>query len=204
MLEDADKERLISKYGRDESGAETTYVLGEKYPMRGNPKYLALMALRPIKSILNKLIVNRMADLIPFIVSNDKFSEPVREVARVFDLFIEADKLGGNKKDWIAWKKVICIFLEHDLPYRYRFQWILERINKDKIKLSDGDKYFFRVKNFRVDLEEEWKEVLNKYPQLKGQEKEFKQFLSEDKNWLQSAEDRTKTLTELAPKFLNK
>lgn len=203
MLPNPNEERIIGKFTQDESGGQRTWVTGEKYAMRGNPQFLALKALAPLKAILKKLIVGRLSGLIPYSVSNDRFSDPVQEIARVFDLLIEAEKLEGNKKEWADIKKVICVFLEHDLAYRYRFQWILERINKEKIKLVDDDKYFFRVKNFRVDLEEEWKEALKKYPQLKGREDEFKEFLSKDDNWFKEDKDRMLSLEEQAPLFLN-
>ena len=197
-------ERIIGRFGRDASGGQRTYVTGEKYAMRGNPNKGALMAMSPIKMLLDRLISNRLVKLIPFSISNERLSEPVQEIARVFDLLIEAETLQGNKWKWQSWKKVICIFLEHDLAYRYRFQWILERININKVKLIEDDKYFFRVKNFRVDLEEEWREAIQKYPQLKGQEDKFKQFLSANDNWFKDEKSRLASLEELAPLFLNK
>ena len=195
------EERMIGRFGRDASGGQRTYVTGEKYAMRGNPSKGALMVMAPVKAILDKLISSRLVKFIPFSVSNERLSEPVQEIARVFDLLIEAETLGGHKRQWQNWKKVLCIFLEHDLAYRYRFQWFMERINIDKIKLIEDDKYFFRVKNFRVDLEEEWKEAIQKYPQLKGQEEQFKQFLSKDDNWF-TDENRLSSLEKLAPLFL--
>ena len=199
---------IVGYHGKSEGGGQMTHVVGEKYPMRGNPQFNALRALDPIKTLIDKIISGRIAKLIPFNVSNDRLSEPVREIARVFDLLIEAEKLEGNKKRWEAYKKVLCVFLEHDIAYRYRFQWLVERINQERVKLAEtkeyNDKYFFRLKNFRVDLEEEWKEALKKYPELKSKQEEFKTWLSQDKNWFKQEGDQFLSLEELAPRFLQK
>ncbi len=205
---DPRKDGIVGAFSKTKEGAMLMHVVGEKYSIRGNPQYEALRALDPIKSILDKLISSRLVNIIPFNVNNEKLSEPVREIARLFDLIIEAEKLEGNKRRWENWKKVMCVFFEHDIAYRYRLQWALERLNKDRIKLQEtkeyNDKYFFRVKNFRVDLEEEWKEAFAKYPQLKIKQEEFKVWLSQDKNWFLKEGDQYLSLIELAPRFLQK
>jgi len=208
-LENPDKEGVVGYWSKSDSGGQETHVMGEKYAFRGNPQWGALRALDPIKTIFEKIISSRLAKLIPYNVSNDKLSEPVQEIARVFDLMIEAEKLTGMKKRWENWKKVICVFLEHDMAYRYRLQWFLERLDKNKIKLLDdgketSDKYFFRVKNFRVDLEEEWQEAFQKYPELKIKQQEFRDWLYQEDNWFKEDGDRYLNLEELFPKFLKK
>ncbi len=201
-LEHPELEGVIGAFSKTKEGGQLMHVVGEKYPIRGNPQFLALKALEPLKAILDKLISSRLVNIIPFNVSNEKMSEPVREIARVFDLLIEAEKLEGNKRRWTNWKKVICVFLEHDIRYRYVFQWMAERLNQVKIKLTDGDKYFFRVKNFWVDLEEEWAEALKKQPELKIKKEEFKVWLAKDENWFKQDSDKYLSLAELASRFL--
>ena len=173
--------RYIAKMAISPEGGELTHVMGEKYPMRGNPSFMALKAIEPIKAIIDKIITSRLANIIPFSIANEKMTPPVQELARIFDLLIEAEKLEGNKKRWKAYKKVFCTFFQNDFPYRYKLQWALEKMNMDKIKLTDGDKYFFRVKNFWVDLEEDYKNVQKKYPQMDFEK--FKEWLGQSDSW---------------------
>lgn len=174
---DPDAERAIVKRGKAKGGGDLTYVSQEKYPIRGNPSFTVLQILKPLKCIFDKIVSGRIAKLIPFDVSNDKYSEPVQEIARLFDLISEGEKTESLRKRWHDYKIVVCAFLEHDIAYRLRFQWALERIDLKKIGLTDGDKYFFRVKNFWVELEEEKKEVFKKYPQIKENYGEFRDFI---------------------------
>jgi len=204
-LENPHEARIVSKYAKSESGGNLTYVTGEKYPMKGNPDFLALKALSPIKGILDKIFSSRLTSIIPFNVSNEKLSGAVQEFAKGFDLLIEAEKLEGNKNRWKNMKKVICVFLEHDMPYRYKLQWMFERMDKEKIKLEESDKYFFRVKNFRVDLEEEKEELFKTYPKYKNKEEmdKFNKWLSTETNWYHSNKDLEKTLEQLVKNYEN-
>ena len=191
--------RYIAKMEISPEGGELTHVMGEKYAMRGNAKFLALRALEPIKAIIDKIITSRLVNLIPFSVSNEKLTPPVQELARVFDLLIEGEKLEEHKKQWKAYKKVFCVFLEHDFPYRYKLQWILERLNIDKMKLTDGDKYFFRVKNFWVDLEEDYKEVQKNHPEMDFIK--FKEWLGKSDSWGEVDMPRV-SMEDLAKQFI--
>jgi len=201
-MEDANSERIVTKHTRGEDGGQLTYVSQEKYPIRGDTGKMggALMALKPIKSILNKIVMGRLANLIPFDTQRANLTEPVREIARLFDLLIDAEKLEGNKDQWKAWKKLVCIMLENDVAYRYRFQWMAERLNNSKVRLTDGDKYFFRVKNFWVDLEAQEREA--KKALGTDDLTEFKKWLSKEENWKHEDKDKYKDMAILAKEYL--
>ena len=164
----------IKKYlgVKDEDGMGTiTHVMGSKYPLRGCPTGPALSRLAPIKALINKIIVSRLSEFISSEIPYDQLSRPVRVLSDVFDDLINAEKLEGHKKEWRAWKKLLTYFFENDFPYRYKMQWLVERLAKrlNEIKLDEADKYHFRVKNFRVDLDEDWRDLVRQFPKLKDQ-----------------------------------
>ena len=199
-----DETKYAQKIAKDEEGkGKMTQIIGEKYAIRGNPTRPALLALNPIKALVDKLIGSKLPSLIIHERPNSELSRPVREVARVFDLLIEAEKLESNQQRWRNYKKVIIFFLDNDIAYRYRWQWFMERLDMSKIKLDKGDKYFFRIKNFRVELEEDWNDLVKKFPQLKDQEvaKEFKKVLYDEKRSDTCYGDKSKP-EDLAREFL--
>ena len=201
---EGDDTRYIGKYTRDEKGKGVmTHIIGDKYPIRGQPTAVTLKVLEPIKALFDKLITSRLPDLIIHEIPYDNLCLPARAFYDVMEDLIEAEKLEGHKRRWRKARKFLVYFLENDTPYRYKFQWIMERLAKriNEIKLIEADKYFFRVKNFRVDLEDEWKEALKTYPQLKGKMAEFKKFI--EVGW-DNRKDGWKlgSLTEIATKFL--
>jgi hypothetical protein len=132
-------------------GQRYTYLKGAKYPMRGVSRSSVLKLLYPFKKSLLNMLTKELNNLFPHEVPQEELTEPVKEIARVFDLLIEAEEYEGMKNKWRMIKRGICMFLEEDDAYRYRVQWAVEKLNRKKIKLTKEDKYYFRTKHFRVD-----------------------------------------------------
>ena len=199
-------QRYVEQHIPEKDGkGDLTHIIGEEYPVRGlhNSTSGNLKVMEVLKSLFDKILASKLPSIIINDLPEEKMCVPVRELARVFDLMIEAEKLKGNKKRFQNYKKVFCFFMEGDTAWRPRIQWFLEHLDMSKIKLDEGDKYYFRAKNFRVDLEEEWKEALKAYPELKDKMKEFKQFVAE--GWVGKDDDwRLESLQELAKRFLGK
>jgi len=148
----SDDEKYVKRLEVKDGKGLFTHIEGAKYPMRGMPREPVLKkVLDPFKAKMEKYLIEKIWEFIPHEVPESKMSEPVKEIARVFDLLIEAEEMVGMKAKWKAWKKAICLFLQEDLSYRYRFQWLAEKLNKKKIKLKEEDKYYFRAKYFKVD-----------------------------------------------------
>lgn len=199
--------KYVEKYTPDKEGkGMEMHIIGEKHAIKGQPSHLTLQAIEMVKSLIDKILISRLPAILINEVREDKMCIPVREMARAFDLIIEAEKLEGNKKRWRNYKKMFCFFLENDIAWRYRWQWFMEQLDMKKIRLSEADKYFFRVKNFRVDLKEEWQEALSAYPQLKGRMAEFKEFIkvgwNGGDNRGKGDDFKLKSISEMAKKFL--
>jgi len=182
-----DATKFVGKYAPDKEGMGIeTHIIGEKYPFKGKPTHDSLGHLTMIKALIDKLIQSRLATFIVHEMPLEELSKPSRVLYEEMDNLIDAEKLESHKKDWRNYKKVLIYFFENDLAYRYRLQWLFERMAKriDEWKLDDGDKYHARVKNFRVDLDEDWKDLVKKFPQLKDKKvsKEFKKVLYDEAN----------------------
>ena len=132
-------------------GQRLTWIKDAKYPMRGVSRSSVLKLLYPFKKTLKDILTKQLNAALPYEIPQEQLTEPVREIARVFDLLIEAEEYEGMKDKWRLIKRGICMFLEEDDAYRYRVQWALEKLDKKKIKLTEADKYYFRAKHFKVD-----------------------------------------------------
>lgn len=127
-------------------------IKDEKYALRGFPRHAFLHGpLGALKRYVKNLIIEEMVKCLPFKIPDENLVEPVRELARVFDLIIEAEDEPEQKKLMGQFKDAICMMLQEDDAWRFRFQWFAEHLDMKKIKLNKADKYFFRGKSFKVD-----------------------------------------------------
>jgi len=131
-------------------------IKGEKYPLRCHPRHHVLHGpMVELKRRMKNLVIENLADQISKTVKHktpeSQWAIPVREIARVFDLMIEAEDEPSMKKLMKQLRDPICMILEEDDAWRFRLQWYLEHLNMKKIKLSKSDKYYFRAKSFKVD-----------------------------------------------------
>jgi hypothetical protein len=136
-------------------GERETFVIGEKYPMRGHSREKVLHGkLSTLKDLIKtgmKLIYESEADMVP----QEELKLPIRAMAETFDLIIEAEEYEDMKQRWRMAKKVFCHFAEEDDAYCYRYQWFAEKLAKriKEIKLSKADKYYFYSrKDFKWNL----------------------------------------------------
>lgn len=80
-----------------------------------------------------------------------RMAPAVRELWRAFEELENAEVVEDMKLRVRMFKEVLCFFLQEDDAYRYRWQWLMERLDMKKVRLSKEDKYFFRGKYFKVD-----------------------------------------------------
>lgn len=127
-------------------------IKGEKYPLRGFPRHSLLHGpMVPLKRYMKNFIIEALVKCIPFKIPDENLVEPIRELARVFDLLVKAEDEPDMKKMMGQMKDSICMILNEDDAWRFRFQWAMEKLDMNKIKLSKSDKYFMRGKSFKVD-----------------------------------------------------
>ena len=125
------------------------HISGERYPLRGFPRHHVLHGpLAPLKRYVKNFIIEQMVKCLPYKIPDAQLVPPVRELARIFDLAIQAEDEPEMKRLMEQFKDAITMALNEDDAWRYRWQWMMENINMNEVKLNKSDKYFFRGKSF--------------------------------------------------------
>ena len=145
---------------KGEDGSLQMDIQGEKYPFPGFPRGHVLTGpLAKIKKSIKDMVFNQVfaqlqkmadehsADMLP----PEKCAPAVRELNRVLQDLENAEVVEDMKARIRLIKKVLTFFLQEDDAYRFRYQWVMERLDMNKVKLSKADKYYFRGKYFKVD-----------------------------------------------------
>lgn len=153
------KESARAKIVNQPDGSLGMQVEGEKYVFPGFPrgpvlmgslskvKHQIRMAFNEARGRIQEIMDSTKHEVLPV----EKMCPMVRELWRAFEELENAEVTEDMKERIRLYKVVICHLFQEDDAYRFRFQWLSERINWKKIRLSKADKYFFRGKHFKVD-----------------------------------------------------
>jgi len=137
----------------EEEQTTELHIRNERYPMRAFPRHHVLHGpLAPLKRYIKNLIIEQLVQCLPYKIPDENMAIPVREVARVFDLLSVAEDEPEMKRLVLQFKDAICMVLQEDDAWRYRFQWFLGQLDMKKVLLNESDKYYMRGKSFRTDL----------------------------------------------------
>jgi len=154
-----DKDTARAKVVHREDGSYGLQVEGEKYVMPGFPRgHILFGPISKIKHIIKTAFNEAYTNLEEVmkasehdIVPPEKMLPCVKEFWRAFEELENAEVTEDMKERVKLWKKVMCHWLNEDDAYRFRWQWLMEKIDMKKIKLTKEEKYFFRGKYFKVD-----------------------------------------------------
>lgn len=127
----------------NEKGEREMHIEGEKYPLRGFPQESILTGKVEKMKIMVKDLLFLISEARKETIPDEELTEPVREIARIFNILIEAENAMRMKDRWRMAKRFVCHFLEQDDAYRFRVQWLSEKIDLKKLRLSKADKYYF-------------------------------------------------------------
>ena len=148
---DIEKERFITEIRAKENGEKEVYAEGWKYPLKGTPrKEFFNEILDPLKHRVNDAILDVGWKLINSGAPEKEYCEPVKEIARMFDLLTEAEEYEGLKTKWQRYKRAVCTFLQEDDAYRLRFLWALSKADLNKLKLKKEDAWWLSQKHFNI------------------------------------------------------
>jgi hypothetical protein len=135
----------VEKVEFPKEGGTFTYLEGHPYPFPGFPEQRFVQ-----KTALIKALIPALCRGAKYLINSDKidpkrYSRPVREIYRLFNLLIEREKDQGNKDKWTQIRDVVCYILEFDNAYRFRLQDVLKEINLDEIKPDEATKYYMSL-----------------------------------------------------------
>lgn len=97
----------------------------------------------------------RIQWIVPFFNPNgflNRFKDPIVLFEKSFEMLENAEVIGDMKERVRLWRRVLVAIL-NDPSNRKAFTAICREINWNKVKLSKADKFFFRGKYFKVDLD---------------------------------------------------
>jgi len=140
----------------EKNGEIELHITGEKYPLRAHPRHHVLHGpmvelKRKMKNMVIETLAGHIAKTVKYKRPESSWAEPIKEIARVFDLCIEAEDEPEMKRLMKQLRDPICMILNEDDAWRFRVQWALEKLNMKKVRLNKSDKYYFRAKSFKVD-----------------------------------------------------
>lgn len=145
-------QQLAKPVVNEKTGLTEMHIKGERYPLRAFPRHHLLHGpMSPLKRYMKNFVIEQLVKCLPYKIPDENLAEPVRELARVFDLCIEAEDEPAQKHLMTQFKDAICMTLQEDDAWRFRVQWAAEKLNMNKFKLNKSDKYYFRGKSFKVD-----------------------------------------------------
>jgi len=138
-----------------EGGTFTNYT-GEKFPFPGFPDQEKVNLVAGAKRLI-PMGINMMSSIIGSLRQNEdphRWCKTSRELYRIFNIMIEREKDEGLKKKFTDLRDAVCLFLEYDDAYRFRFQAAFQNLNIGEIKMTEADRFWAS----RMDFDFEGKE----------------------------------------------
>jgi len=80
------------------------------------------------------------------LVDPKKYSRPIRELHRVFTLIRSREGEPEMQAKWTEMRDIICLFLEFDDAYRFRFMELMLEYDKEQAKFTPADCYWSNMK----------------------------------------------------------
>ncbi|MHA1483137.1 MAG: hypothetical protein ACTSQA_06845 [Candidatus Heimdallarchaeaceae archaeon] len=182
VFTEKDEAAPMKKIVVPKSGGIETYLMGVKYPYPGYPDRFTLEVICIIKKVLLTLFMSfvpllkkrnmfklllikkelksfipKWLQLATWAIRSHRlkprfYSHSVREIYRVFNVLIEREKLPSKKDEYTKIRDLICMILEFDDAYRFRFQDALSELNLDKIRIDEGDSFYAEKKRSKYDF----------------------------------------------------
>ncbi len=162
----------IEKVGKEpevklaKEGHFLVFFKGIKFPMKGFAKKEELHKLGALKRII-LMGLNLGYKHIKSTIPNDisVYSPSVKELHRVLTLMAERENDEHMEQRWLKIRDIVCVILEKDLAYRYRFQDIANEVDTSKMKPDKGDWYWMHRRtdyDFGGNNPKWWPRVLGK------------------------------------------
>lgn len=153
------KRKAISVVDKPKEGGILTYFSGAKLPFRGFPDREYVNEIATMKKFIPmgiKWMWRVVEEMVP--INPRELSQPVREIWRLCTLLAEREESSAMQGKWEAVRGIVCMILEYDDAYRFRFQDIATEVKLDELKLSEEDKYWFKDKAYKWRGREETRE----------------------------------------------
>lgn len=142
-------------------GGMESWIPGHDFPFPGMPDDRVVETINIIKKmfpIVYKWAWVVMRDRLPQylipqsqngeigLVDPKKYSRPIRELHRAFTLVRSREGEPEMQAKWTEMRDIICLFLEFDDAYRFRFMELMLEYDKEQAKFTPADCYWSNMK----------------------------------------------------------
>lgn len=143
---DVNKQAVVEKIEKPKEGGVLTYLKGHPKPYPGFPSKKTVKEMDYIKRMVPIALKSSRRLLERHLVNPKRYSHAVREIHRVFSIMIERDNRPNEKEKLTYLRDLICMILEFDNAYRFRFQDGFSELDLDKIKPDENDLYYMSLR----------------------------------------------------------
>jgi len=119
------------------------WVKDRALPLLGAPTFLELEKLSPAKRLLEVLIDAQHRAFRNSFRRYDELAPACRALYDLWNELIEFEQTERRRNIFRKLRDLTVHFIDQDTAYRWRLQWAIQRLDKDKFKLSEEDKYWF-------------------------------------------------------------
>jgi len=140
------KEAKVEKVVFPEEGGVLTFLEGHEKPFPGFPHERMVGKIALIKSLIPAILKGVNNLIFKDQIKPERYSRPVREIYRLFNLLIEREKSEAHKKRWEIIRNATCSILEFDNSYRFRLQDVLKEIKIEEIEPDENTQYYMKLR----------------------------------------------------------
>lgn len=144
----------ITKTFFPEEGGTFTEVIedGKKYdyPFPGLPSAEVVQDVEKYKKMVPVAIDAYSSFFAQHQLKPERYCRAVREVYRLFTLMSSRECNAKNRKRWLKVRDMVCVVMEFDSAYRFRFQDMIKEAKVEELQLDAGDKFWaFKTKSYK-------------------------------------------------------
>jgi hypothetical protein len=136
----------ITKTLFPETGGTFTEVTenGKKYdfPFPGFPDREVVTDIEKYKRLVPVAIDGYAGFFAKHKLKPERYCRAVREVYRLFTLMSDRECNKKNKLRWLKVRDMVCVVMEFDSAYRFRFQDMIKEAKIEELQLSAGDRFW--------------------------------------------------------------
>jgi hypothetical protein len=144
----------ITKTFFPEDGGTFTEVIegGNKYqfPFPGLPSAEVVQDIEKYKKMVPVAIDAYSGFFTQHKLRPERYCRSVREVYRLFTLMSSRECNKKNRDRWLRIRDMVCVVMEFDSAYRFRFQDMIKEAKIEELQLDPGDQFWaFKTKSYK-------------------------------------------------------
>lgn len=137
------KRPTVEKIEKSDERGFIAWIKGHVKPLVGAPTLQELEKLKPAKRMLEVSLEAQHRAFRSGFRRYNELSPASRALWDLWDDLIRFERKERRREIFRKLRDLSVHFIEMDTAYRWRLQWLIQRIDKERFKLSEEDKYWF-------------------------------------------------------------